>query len=383
MQGKSKSMYVDRQSDGRRRKIQIRNWIILILIVITVFTVFRLLRGVGQTNEISSTVMPCYARQDVTPFGDNVLYYDGASIHCLSGTGAIRWSYPVGSGATFYAQNNHLVAWVGSQLFIVDKNGRPTYNESMGEQIQFARVGENYAAVVVGDDTASTLVVKDLQGIQVDEETEAFSGMLLLDVGFYGTKGEYMWTLAIDVYGTAANTVMNTFQVGKMNTGEVSLGEPLTYKVLYDNGNLRVFTTQQMYTYDYKAVQDAEGTMLVYGWKLIDHYTPERGSISMLLAPTSQTGSSQSITELRVLSGTMDRRYTLPGACVGAAVQGKNIYAFSGSYLYRADVDSQRFYGYALPLPDGIRADGFLGLTTSGRALLTCGETVYSVSLPQ
>ena len=79
----------------------------------------------------------------------------------------------------------------------------------------------------------------------------------------------------------------------------------------------------------------------------------------------------------------MDRRYTLPGACVGAAVQGKNIYAFSGTYLYRADVDSQRFYGYALPLPDGVIADGFLGLTSGGRALLTAGETVYSVSLPQ
>lgn len=383
MQSKGKSMYVDRQSDGRRRKRQIRNWIILILILILVVTVFRLLQGVGQTNEISATTMPCYSDQNVTPFGDSVLYYDGASIHCLSGTGAIRWSYTIGSGATFYAQNDHLVAWVGSQLFIVDKNGKPTYNESMGEQVQFARVGESYAAVVIGDDTAPTLVVKDLQGIQVDEETEAFSDMLLLDVGFYGTKGEYMWTLAIDVYGTAANTVLNTFQVGKMNTGEVSLGEALTYKVLYDNGNLRVFNTQQMYTYDYKAVQDANGTMLVYGWQLIDSYTPERGNISMLLAPTSQTGTSQTISELRLLSGTVDRRYTLPSACVGAAVNGKSIYAFSGTYLYRADIDSQRFYGYALPLPEGTVADGFLGLTSGGRALLTSGGTVYSVALPQ
>ncbi|MBQ8653600.1 MAG: hypothetical protein IJ507_01575 [Clostridia bacterium] len=383
MQGKGKSMYVDRQGDGRRRQKQIRNWLILILIVAAVITVFQLLGRSTRTNEISATVMPCYASQDVTPFGDSVLYYDGASIHCLSASGSIRWSYPVGGGASFHAQNNHLVIWVGSQLFIVDRNGRPTYNESMGGQIQFARVGENYAAVVVGEDMSSSLVIKDLQGIQVDEETEAYSGKLLLDAGFYGDKGQYMWTLSIDVYGTAANTVLNTFQVGKMNTGEVSLGEPLTYKVLYENGRLRVFTTQQMYTYDYKGVQDAEGTMLVYGWKLIDHYIPERGSASMLLAPTTQTGVSQSLSELRVLSGNMDRRYTLPSACVGAAVQGKNIYAFSGNYLYRADVDSQRFYGYALPLPEGVTAEGFLGLTSNGRALLSCGETVYSVSLPQ
>jgi len=383
MQGKGKSMYNDRQAMDLRRRRQIRNWIILIVLVIAVFAGLRLLQNMGKTTEISAVTMPCYAAQDVTPFGDSVLYYDGASIPCLTSTGAVMWSFPVGGGATFSVSDEHMVVWIGSQLFIVDKNGRPSYNENMGAEIQFARVGKSYAAVVIGDDTAPDLVIKDLQGSQVDEEAEAFSGMLLLDVGFYGEKGEYMWTLAMDVYGTAINTVMNTFQVGKMNTGEVSLGEALAYKVLFEDSKLRVFTTQQMYTYDYKGVQDAGSTMLVYGWKLIDHFIPSRGSASMLLAPTAQTSAGNSITELRVLSGTLDRRYTLPSACVGAAVQGKNLYAFSGEYLYRADIDSQRFYGYALPLPEGVQAQGFIGLTSNGRALLTHGDTVYSVALPQ
>ncbi len=383
MQGKGKSMYNDRQAMDLRRRRQIRNWIILIVLVIAVFAGLRFLQNMGKTTEITAVTMPCYASQDVTPFGDSVLYYDGASIHCLSSTGAVKWSFPVGGGATFSVSDEHMVVWVGSQLFIVDRNGRPSYNENMGAEIQFARVGESYAAVVIGEDTTPDLVIKDLQGSQVDEEAEAFSGMLLLDLGFYGEKGEYMWTLAMDVYGTAINTVMNTFQVGKMNTGEVSLGENLTYKVLYEDNKLRVFTTQQMYTYDYKAVQDVNSTMLVYGWKLIDQYIPSRGSASMLLAPTSQTSSDNSITELRILSGTLDRRYTLPSACVGAGVQGKNLYAFSNEYLYRADIDSQRFYGYALPLPEGVKADGFIGLTSNGRALLTSGNTVYSVGLPQ
>jgi len=383
MQGKGKSMYNDRQAMDLRRRRQIRNWIILIVLVVAVFAGLRILGNMGKTTEIGAVTMPCYANQDVTPFADGVLYYDGASIHCLSSTGSVRWSFPVGGGATFSVSDNHMVVWIGSQLFIVDKNGRPSYNENMGAEIQFARVGESYAAGVLGDDSTPDLVIKDLQGSQVDEEAEAFNGMLLLDVGFYGEKGQYMWTLAMDVYGTAINTVMNTFQVGKMNTGEVSLGENLTYKVLFEDNKLRVFTTQQMYTYDYKAVQDVNNSMLVYGWKLIDHYIPARGSASMLLAPTSQTSSGNSITELRILSGTLDRRYTLPSPCVGAAVQDKNLYAFSPEYLYRADIDSQRFYGYALPLPGGARADGFIGLTGNGRALLTCGDTVYSVGLPK
>ena len=383
MQGKGKSMYNDRQAMDLRRRRQIRNWVILIVMVIGVIVGLRFLKNMGRTSEITAVTLPCYASQDVTPFGENVLYYDGASIHCLSSTGAVRWSFPVGSGAKFTTSQKHMLVWVGSQLFIVDSNGHPSYNENMGAEIQFARVGDSYAAVVLGEDTKPSLILKDLQGSQLDDETEAFSGKMMLDVGFYGEKGEYMWTLAMDVYGTAINTVLNTFQVGKMNTGEVSLGESLAYKVLYEDNKLRAFTTQQMYTYDYKAVQDVSKTMLVYGWKLIDAYIPARGSASMLLAPTSQTSANTSITELRILSGVLDRRYTLPSACVGAAVQGKNLYAIAPNYLYRADIDSQRFYGYALPLPEGVSAQSFIGLTSNGRALVTSGDTVYSVSLPK
>lgn len=383
MQGKGKSIYGDRQAEERRRRRQIRNWIILVVLVLGVLVGVRLLRNVGGTTEIGVNRLTCFAGQSVTPFGENVLYYDDASIHCLSGTGAIRWSFAVGSGASFAASDTHLIIWQGSQLYIVDQNGRATYNENMSGEVQFARIGGQYAAIVVGEDTAPDLVVRDLQGAQVDEETEAFSGMLLLDVGFYGDQGQYMWTLAMDVYGTAINTVMNTFQVGKMNTGEVSLGERLAYKVIFENKKLRVFTTQQLYTYDYKAVQDTNSTMLVYGWKLIDSYIPARGDARLLLAPTSQTNSSQEITELRLLIGTEDRRFAMPSTCVGAMVYDQSLYGFSETYMYRSDISNQRFYAYTIPLPEGEHVTAYLGRLTSGRVLLASGETVYSVSLPQ
>ena len=383
MQGKNKSFGMDRQQLEARRRRQIRAWIILIVMIIGVMVALNMLKNVGKTTEIGASRLTCYASQDVTPFGENVLYYDGASVHCLSGGGAIRWSYPVGTGAAFSCSDTHLVIWSGAQLYIVDQNGQCSYNEMQPGEVQFARVGSKYAAVVVGSDTDAELLLKDLEGAQVDEEREAFRGMLLLDVGFYGEQDQYLWSLAMDVYGTALNTVMNTFQVGKMNTGEVSLGEKLAYRVLYENNKLRVFTTQQLYTYNYKAVQDTNSTMLVYGWKHIDTYYPERGDASLLLAPTTQTNSSQVITELRLLSGDTDRRYTLPSACVGAMSRGNSIYAFSGEYIYRANVGQQRFYAYDVPLPEGEVVTGYIGKLDGGRVLLTSGETVYSVTLPQ
>ena len=372
-----------RETTEEIRRRQIRSWIILVVVVLAVILGIHFLGRYGKGKEIGMAKLPCYSNQNVTPFRDGIVYYDGASLHHLSSSGMIRWSFPAGSDVKFAVGPTHLALWSGTQLFLVDKDGKATYNESMEASVQFVRVGERYAAVIVGDDTEPKLIVKDMKGSQVDAEAEAFSGLMILDTGFYGEQGEYLWTLALDVFGTAPNTILNTFQVGKMNTGEVSLGEALTYKVIYENAKLRVFTSRQVYTYDYKCVQDTNSTMLVYGWKLIDADIPERGRAKLLLAPTSQTSSAQLISELRVLEGMNDKRYTLPTTCVGASIYKGNIYAISKDYIYRADVSSQKFFGYQIPAPEGVEITAFYGITDDGKMLLASGETMYSLTLPE
>ena len=372
-----------RETEEEIRRRRIRSWIILVVVALAVLLGIHFLGRYGKGKEIGMTQLPCYASQDVTPFRDGLVYYDGASIHHLSSSGMIRWSFPAGTGVQFAVGPTHLAIWSGTQLYLVDKDGNASYNESMEAEVQFARVDERYVAAVVGPETEPKLIVKDLKGAQVDAEAEAFNSLMMLDVGFYGEQGEYLWTLALDVFGTAANTIMNTFQVGKMNTGEVSLGEALTYKVIYENTKLRVFTTRQVLTYDYRGVQDTNSTMLVYGWKLIDSEIPERGRAKLLLAPTSQTSSSQTISELRLLEGMTDKRYTLPTSCVGACIYDGHIYAVSSDYIYRADVSSQKFFGYQVPAPDGVEITAFYGITDDGRMLLASGGTMYSLTLPE
>ena len=382
MQSKGRPIPSDQQIAARRRR-QIRNWCILIVAVVVVVLGIQLLRSVGHSAALTASILPCYAHQDIVPFGENVVYYDGASLHCVTPQGGIKWSYPVGGGASFAVSDTHLIAWQGSEIFILDAGGRPSYNENMESNVQFARIADQYAAIVIGDDTKPKLLVKDMQGAQKDYEDEAYDGMLILDCGFYGPNDQYLWTLAMDMYGPAVTTVMNLFQVGKMNAGIVSLGEDLTYKVLYDNSQLRVFTTQQMYAYDYKGVQDVNNTVLVYGWQLIDYDVPDRGDARMLLTTTLQGGTVYSITQLRLISGKSDQNFTLPSACVGAAVQGSNLYAFSPDYLYYTNVDNRRVEALLMPLPDGRKVNTFLGLTTGGYAIVTSGDAVYCISLPQ
>lgn len=329
----------------------------------------------------SAALLPCSYSEDIYAFGNSVLYYDGMSIHCMSATGSVRWSFQIGADAGLHCNDQNIVAWTGSTVYILDQNGHSSYNDNLGDSIQFARVGKQYIAAVVGADDSPRLVVKDLTGAHMDEESDAYDNLILLDVGFYGKSGQYLWTLAMDVYGTAANTILNTFEVGKMNTGETSLGEYITYAMVYENSLLRVINTRKMRTFNDRGTEDTSAAVLVYGWYFLDSETPERGDAMLLFAPTSQAESIYDIRELRVLCGKQDKRYTLPDTCIGANMYNRSIYAVSAHSLYRAGLNDHRFTTYELPMEE--EATHYIDTLSNGRAIIACGEKVYVVTLPQ
>ena len=384
MQNKSKNLIQTAEEKQAQRKRQIRNWAILLgVIAFVAGAAFLISLFGGSGSSITALSLPCYAHQDVTTFQDGVLYYDGASIHFVNAGGSIEWSYPAGDGAAFSASDTHIIVWAGHQLSIVDSRGKSSYNRAMDEEIQFARIGRKHAAIVTGGDLTATVYIKDLQGSEIDSETGQFDGQLLLDCGFYGKSDEYLWTLSYDFYAPVVTHLLHTFQVGQMNTGMATINDHLPDKVIYVDNQLKVFTTQQMYAFDYKGVPDTSNTLLVYGWRYLDHYVPARGVSNMLLVPTKQTDTGAGFTEVRVLSSEIDRRYNLPTACVGAAIDNNRIFAFSSQYMYSGKVDSQRFYPHAIPLPDGRVVTDFLGLTDNGYAIVASNSEVYSVSLPK
>ena len=354
-------------------------FLILVIIALGVWMVAGLFSQKPATA-VSASKLPCPNSDTIRPFGENVLYYDGMSIHCMSSTGTVRWSFPIGADADYSCSNDTIVAWVGSTVFILDQNGQSSYNENLNETIQFARVGDQYIAAVVGEEDSPRLMVKDHTGAHMDEESDAYKNLILLDVGFYGNAGQYMWTLALDVYGTAANTILNTFEVGKMNTGEVSLGDSITYDVVYENSLLRVINTRQMRTFNDRGTEDTAASVLVYGWYHLFSEVPERGNAMMLFAPTSQADSMYDLRELRLISGAADKRYSLPDTCIGATIWNKNIFAISPTTLYRAGLSDSRFATYELPMEKN--ATQLIGTLNNGKAIVTCGDEVYVITLP-
>jgi len=348
---------------------------IIVLIVLIAYVLGLLTGGSGN---MTGKKLRCVVSQDVTVFGDRVLYYDNQTLFCLSASGNEQWSVSIGDGASFHAGPKHVVVWSGDQIQLFDRNGRSTYNDRMTDPIQFARAGEKYIAIVSGEGMNTVLTVKDLQGAHVDVETGKYAQLLMLDCGFFG-NGEYLWTTALDVYGAVPETMLNTFQVGKMDIAAVSLGEPITYSVVYSGDKLNVVNTRQLRLYDFRGTQSVQDTVLVYGWEMIDSVATN-GYPYLLFAPVLQADTTGSVTELRLLHGKTDARYSLPDSCVGAGIRNKKLYAFSADSLYRADMNAQRFTALRLPV-DGTVTD-YLGMTTEGVALLACGSEVWAVTIP-
>ena len=78
----------------------------LLGIVALVVGGYFLIRTVTAETRVSSQVLPCRANDDVTVFGEDILYYDSSVIYCLKGSGGIRWSFPVGANARFSASDS-------------------------------------------------------------------------------------------------------------------------------------------------------------------------------------------------------------------------------------------------------------------------------------
>ena len=369
-------MQISSNMDQRKRAV------ILVALLAVVILIGLAMGGVFSrgAKSVSAVRLRCMASQDVTPFGDDILYYDGVTLYCLRSNGYEKWSYPLGENASFTCSDSVVAAWMGTQLHIVDRDGKTTYNENLPNTIQFVRVGTKYVAVVIGSDTSPTLVVKDMQGTTMDQESTAYQDAIILDLGFF-SDGEFLWTTSMDVYGSVPDTRMHTFRVHVSNSGGISLGDNLVYAVVYAGTKLNVISTRQLRQYDYRGTQDQSGTVLVYGWQLVDS-VPSGTEAMLLFKPANSNDYQGRVNQLRLIWGKTDRRYALPSECVGAGLYNKRIYAFAEDMIYRADLGSRRFTPISIGhLLGGQSVTGFLGILKNGTALVSCMNEVYAVPL--
>ena len=323
--------------------------------------------GIGRITRIGATLS-----QNVSPFGDSVIFYDGTTLHCVAATGGNEWSYQIGTNADYDATEKRIVAWSGNDLYILNSRGRLIYNNKMSDAIQFASAGDEYVAVFVGDSDNGVVSVINSSGQIVDNIP--VSNQTLLDIGFFmstttssAQPTELMWMLGLNTTGTVISTELQTYQPGKLSTGKSSLGEHIAYSIV---------TTRQILHYSYRALEASSAT-LIYGYTVEDVQQSGK-TLYQLLVPAQEQSEGTSINNVRLMYGSVDRVLHLPGTCIAAKLGTKSVYGFSANAVYACRFGETTFRAYAMP----INVTAVLGMMTDNRAVVASGSEIYVVELP-
>lgn len=374
-------------NDGKKKKKkglsgQIRVLIALVaLAAMLAIVVAYALGGSGRSSVGRVTRIGATLSQNVMPFGDSVIFYDGTTLHCVAATGGNEWSYQIGTNADYDATQSRIVAWSGNDLYILSSRGRLIYNNKMSDTIQFASAGDEYVAVFVGEADNGVVSVINSSGQIVDNIT--ITNQTLLDIGFFmsttsssAQETELMWVLGLDTTGTVISTELQTFQPGKLSTGKSSLGEHIAYMIYDTNGTLNVVNTRQIMHYNYRVLEESTAT-LIYGYTMEDVKTTG-GVTYQLLIPAQEQSEGTSINNVRLMMGNVDRVLHLPSECLAAKLGTRSVYGFSQNAVYVCRFGETAFASYSLP----ITVTAVLGMITDNRAVVASGSEIYVVELP-
>lgn len=373
---------------GKKKKkkplpVRLRALIALVGIValLTVVIVYSLRSsgrsGVGRITRIGATLS-----QNIMPFGDSVIFYDGTTLHCVAATGGNEWSYQIGTNAEYDATEQRIVAWSGNDLYILNSRGRLIYNNKMSDTIQFASAGDEYVAAFIGDADDGVVTVINSAGQIVDNITIA--NQTLLDIGFFKSattssaqETELMWVLGLDTTGTVLSTELQTFQPGRLSTGKSSLGEHIAYKIYYAGGTLNIVDTRQIMHYNYRVLEETSPT-LIYGYTMEDVKTIGKQTYELLI-PAQETTEGIHINNVRLMYGAVDRVLHLPSECIAAKLGTRSVYGFSTNSVYVCRFGDTSFTSYALP----VNITAVLGMITDNRVIAASGSEIYVIELPE
>ena len=385
--GRASTLRLRDQTQGKKRRnlsrflpavVVAAAVIILLSIVLRFVSTERGRSAIGRVTRIGATV-----GQNVAAFGDGVIFYDGATLRCVSATGGSTWSYQIGTNADYNISGSRIVAWSGNDLYILNDRGRLLYNNKMTEEIQFAAVGEEYAAVFCGDEDDGIVTVINSAGQTVDKIT--ITNLALQNIGFFKAvtsssgvqQTELMWILGLNTTGTVINMELQTYQPGRLSIGKTSLGEHIAYKVLDDgSGNLDVVTTREIQHYNYRGVSTGSSS-LIYGYTL--HDSGRQGdTLYRLLIPEQEMNSSMRISAARLMTGSMDRMLHLPVSCLDVRLGTRAVYGFSENAVYACRFGETNFESYAMP----IQVTSVLDMMANNRVVVASGNDIYIVELP-
>lgn len=363
----------------RRRRQGIPGAIALLIVIFACVVAFmgsRLILGLtGSGNAYDYKSIDIPANQALEVVDDGFIYYDGSSIGSVTTDARVKWSYLIGKDAGFDATHYGVVAWKGTKLTLIDLNsGETTSSTDMESEVLSARVGERYAAVVLGPEHDSTIVLMERGGRRVNSIT--LTSQTIIDYGFF-SGGSLLWVMSLDTSGTAPSCTINTYRPGKERVGMIHDGEQLMYGVVFQSSYFCCAGDTFLKVYDYTGNEDKSRRRLVYGWYMAA-LDDAQDDPMMAFVPGAQYDSSDGMRDVRMIRAQLDQQVRLPYGCQYLIARGSRVYGFStGGFVCIAEQGQLAARAYQLPLA----FDRVYGVTGNGYAVLGSGTVVHLLKL--
>ena len=355
-------------------------WAIVLLIIVLCCSIAYL--GAVGINKIRSATSfaSCKTVQldnvaKLQAVSDGFVYYDGSAIMKVGSDAKNEWNYMMGAGADFSATDAGVAAWIGPKLTLIDgETGVTGYSGNMDGDVLSARVGSQYAAVLVGPEHNSTIVLMENGGRRVDSITLA--DQTVIDYGFF-YNDTLFWIMTLDTNGTAPCCTVSTYRPGRRMVGSITDGEQLLYSATFQSTQICVIGDTHLKVFTYNGTEEEEKRKLIYGWTLaaVDDASE---TPMMAFTPSAQYDSTSVIRDVRMMRGSAEQIVRMPYGCSKLVAMGGRVYGFSGEgYVMIAEMGKQTVSAYQLP----IYFEKVYGVTRDNTAVLGYGSTVYLVSL--
>ena len=308
--------------------------------------------------------------------GNGFVTYDGSSLSRMDSKGDTVWSYMVGANTQFDARTSGVAAWSGEMLTLIDwEKGTTLCSSPMNSEVISARLGLKYAAVLLGPEHDSTIVLMEPGGREVDRI--ALAGETVLDYGFFSDDSLF-WVMSLDTSGTVPTCEISTYKPGKMIVGSITDNEQLMYQVMFQSSQVCTAGVTHLKVYDYTGTEDESKRRLVYGWYLVSADNDSDDPM-MAYVVSSQYDADGSMQDVRMIRSDVDQIVRMPFGCKALVAKGDRVYGFSKEgHIMVAQAGQQKVNAYPVNVP----MERIYGVTEDGVAVIGYGTQVYLVNLP-
>jgi len=363
-----------------KRKSRRNPWtIVLIILVVCGLLAYgggALLKSIFSGSALGETRAVNIANlQDLQVTANGFVYYDGSTVSSLNSSGKVNWSYLVGTNAGFRASDHGVAAWSGKTITLIDGNsGATSFNGTMSEDVLSAFIGDKYTAILIGEESSSTIVLMENGGKQIN--SIEMTDISVVDYGFFSHES-LLWVMLCDSNGTVPKCSIQIYRPGKEIVGSISDNEQLIYAVMFQSNRVCVTGDTYFKVFDYAGTENSAKRELVYGWYL-NSFDEGSSDPLMVYVNDAQCKGESDIRDVRLMRSDLDRIIRMPFGCRSVVAVGSTVYGFSSDgHLMIAPAYTGAPQAYRL----NISIDQVYGVTRDGVAVVRSGSTVYLVNL--